>query len=287
MTDLLCFGEPLVEFNQRPDGIFVSGCGGDISNCAVAAKRSGISAGIMAAIGDDLFGDQLMAFWAREDVSYQGVVRMPNDLTGVYFVTHGAHGHAFTYRRAGSAASKVSMGLFDRSAFRDAKCFHFSAISQAISGEAMRATFDLCTAAKENGLLVSYDTNFRPQLWSLEEATDAMRRTVPLCDIVLPGLDDAMLLTGQNSKDAIADYFLDLGAKVVALTLGAHGAFIATPTQRCAIPGRKTSAVDATGAGDAFDGAFLAAFLSHGDPFEAGRAANLYAANSVASFGAT
>jgi 2-dehydro-3-deoxygluconokinase len=132
---------------------------------------------------------------------------------------------------------------------------------------------------------VSYDTNLRLKLWPLERARAVIHAAVACSDIVLPGLDDAALLTGHTEPDAIVDAYLDLGAGVVALTLGPDGTLVATPEERQHVPGRKVEAVDATGAGDTFDGAFLAR-LSKGDtPFEAARYANAAAALSTQGYG--
>ncbi len=94
-------------------------------------------------------------------------------------------------------------------------------------------------------------------------------------DVALPGLDDARQLTGVEAPDAIVDFYLRLGAKIVALTLGKEGALVATPARRERIASIKVEAVDATGAGDTFDGAFLAEYLNAGDPFAAGRFATV------------
>ena len=105
-------------------------------------------------------------------------------------------------------------------------------------------------------------------------------------DIALPGLDDARQLTGLSQPDAIADFYLRLGPKIVALTLGGDGALIATGRKRERIASIKVEALDATGAGDAFDGAFLAEYLAGGDPFKAGRFANVAAGLSTLGYGA-
>src|SRR5262245_51612997 len=105
--DLICLGEAMVEFNQdrdQPDR-YLAGFGGDTSNCAIAAARVGARSGYVTQIGDDVFGAQLQSLWQQEGVDVAGVRVLAGADTGVYFVTHGPQGHAFTYRRAGSAAS--------------------------------------------------------------------------------------------------------------------------------------------------------------------------------------
>ena len=106
------------------------------------------------------------------------------------------------------------------------------------------------------------------------------------CDIALPAGDDARQLTGLVDPEAIADFYLDLGASVVALTLGTNGTLVATPSERCHIRVRPMEAVDATAAGDTFDGAFLARIVLGDDPFQAARYANAAAALSTQGYGA-
>ena len=106
------------------------------------------------------------------------------------------------------------------------------------------------------------------------------------CHIALPGLEDARILTGLEAPEAIADFYLGLGSEIVVLTLGPEGALVATGGERRLIAGRKVAAVDATAAGDTFDGAFLAEYLRGADPFRAAAYANAAAALSTQGYGA-
>ena len=108
--DLVCLGEAMVEFNRSRDdaSLWRSGFGGDTSNCAIAAARFGARSGYITQLGDDVFGERLLQLWRDEHVDSAGVRVVSGGATGVYFVTHGAEGHQFTYRRAGSAASRMA-----------------------------------------------------------------------------------------------------------------------------------------------------------------------------------
>ena len=92
VADIICMGEPLVEFNETRPGLFQQGFGGDTSNCAVAAARQGARVGYLTAVGADAFGDRLLALWQEEGVDTGQVVRDSSHPTGHYFVTHGADG---------------------------------------------------------------------------------------------------------------------------------------------------------------------------------------------------
>jgi len=287
-SDILCFGEPLGEFNQTRPGepSYLFGFGGDTSNCAIAAARSGASVGVIGAVGDDTFGRDFFRLWQAEGIDTSAMRMVEGRQTGLYFVTHGPDGHEFSYRRAGSAAALVRLEDVPLDAIRQAKVLHVSGISQAISPNASDAVLAAIRAAKAAGVAVSYDTNLRLRLWPIERARDVTNAAMREADIALPGLDDARQLTGRDTPDAIADFYLEGGSRIVALTLGKEGALIATLDERRIVPSITVAAVDATGAGDCFDGAFLAEWLRTGDPFRAGRYACAAAAFSTTGYGA-
>jgi len=287
MPEIIAVGEALFELNQPKDGApFSPGYGGDTSNAMIAAARSGASTGYFTAIGADRFGQSLVELWRAEGVDASRVIVNGGAHTGIYFVTHGPDGHEFSYLRAGSAASRMTEADLPADYIGAARVLHVSGISQAISSSAADAIFAAIDIARRRKVAVSYDTNLRLKLWPLKRATAIIHEAMKSVDIALPGLDDARKLTGLEQPDAIADFYLRLGAGVVALTLGEDGALTATPRRRERVASINVEAVDATGAGDAFDGAFLAEFLRTGDPFQATRFANVAAALSTCGFGA-
>ena len=286
-VDIISLGEAMVEFNQTRSGTtYEAGFGGDTSNCAVAAARQGARVGYMSAVGSDAFGDLLINMWAEEGIDTESVNRNANAPTGIYFVTHSADGHHFTYYRKGSAASLMTPDQIPADAIRSARILHISAISQAISETACDAVFTAIKIAKEAGVTVSYDTNLRLALWPLERATAIINRTVELSDIILPGLEDAQALTGLADPDAIVDAYLSRGVGTVALTMGEQGALIATGSERRLLAPHQVDCIDATGAGDTFDGAFLARIAAGDEVFDAAVYANAAAALSTTGFGA-
>lgn len=285
-STILCMGEPLLEFNQQPDGRYLAGHGGDTSNCAIAAARQGAAVGYITHLGDDTFGRSFLDLWAAEGVSASGVTCRKDAPTGVYFVTHGVDGHEFSYFRAGSAASRMTPADLPVRLLQDCGILHVSGISQAISASAADAVFKAISIVKSAGGRISYDTNLRLKLWPLDRARAITHAGMAQADIALPGLEDAMQLTGLSDPEAIVDFYLDLGASIVALTLGENGTLVATHDQRRRIEGRKVKPLDATAAGDTFDGAFLARLISGDDPFDAARYGNAAAALSTKGYGA-
>ena len=287
MSDLLSIGEAMVELNQPGDGAaFVQGYGGDTSNAMIAAARLGADASYFTAIGADRFGQALAELWMREGVDASRIIVNGGAHTGLYFVTHGADGHQFSYMRAGSAASRIAESDLPVDRIRATKILHVSGISQAISSSAADAVFAAIDLTHEAGGLVSYDPNLRLKLWPLRRARAVIHEAMRACDIALPGLDDAEALALLRDPDAIADFYLTLGARVVVVKMGRGGALAATTSRRERIYPRQVKAVDATGAGDCFDGAFLTEFLRTDDPFAAARFANVAASLSTLGYGA-
>ena len=287
--DIVCLGEPLIEFNRPKEGdgrTWLQGFGGDSQNVAIAAARQGASTGYLTSVGQDWMGDAFLDLWRIEGVDASKVTRHPTAPTGVSFVTHSAAGHKFDYLRKNSAASLMTPDTLAGDYIAGARIFHLSAIGQAISDSA-RATCDVAIdIARKAGVKVSYDTNLRLRLWDLDVARTVVDATIARCDIALPSLDDSRQLTGLEEPEAVAAYYLDLGAPLVALKMGAEGSLIATRDRQTRIAPHKVEAVDATGAGDTFDGAFLTRLLAGDDAETAARYANVAAALSTTGYGA-
>lgn len=279
----------MIEFNRPRHGdgrTWLQGFGGDTSNAAIAAARQGASVGYLTSLGRDWMGDAFLDLWKAEGVDASRVARHPTAPTGVYFVTHGESGHTFDFLRKNSAASLMAPDDLARDYIAGARLLHLSAISQAISASARAACDAAIEVARAAGVRVSYDSNLRLRLWGLDSARAAIDATFARCDIALPSLDDSRQLTGLQSAEAIADFYLGLGPTIVALKMGADGVLVATPQRRIRVAPLRVEAVDATGAGDTFDGAFLARLLAGDDAETAARYANAAAALSTTGYGA-
>jgi len=284
--DILCLGEPMLEFNQQPDGNYLPGHGGDTSNVAIAAARQGAKTGYVTHIGADTFGNSFIDLWEKEGVDCSTVARSKAAHTGIYFVTHTEKGHEFSYFRAGSASSQMTPQDLPKAALQATKILHVSGISQAISATAADTVFEAISIVRKAGGRVSYDTNLRLKLWPIERARAVTHAAMAMCDIALPGLEDAVQLTGLEDPADIVQFYLDLGPEIVALTLGSKGTLVATRAEQQLIPVRQVDAVDATAAGDTFDGAFLCRLVEGDTPFEAARYANAAAALATLGYGA-
>lgn len=286
--DVAALGEAMLEFNQTTPGQpqYLQGFGGDTSNAVIAAARAGARTAYLTRLGQDTFGDELMALWQREGVDTSGIERDAQAHTGIYFVSHGAKGHEFSYLRAGSAASRMTPQWLPRALVRQSKIVHVSGISLAISPNARDTAFEAMAEARSAGALVSFDSNLRLKLWSLEDARAGITRAAASCDLFLPSVEDVTALSGLADPDAIIDWSHALGARQVVLKLGAEGAIASDGQRRERIAGHRVQAVDATGAGDCFCGNLLARIARGDSLFDAARYANAAAALAVQAFGA-
>ncbi|MYG42870.1 MAG: sugar kinase [Rhodobacteraceae bacterium] len=284
--DLICLGEPLVEFNQQPGGMFRIGIGGDVSNAAISAVRYGIKAGFISKVGADIFGSEIINKWKFEGVDYTNVEISPDEETGIYFVTHDESGHKFSYRRSNSAASNYPRSNLPQSEISKSKVFYASGINLAISELMKEATLEAMKIARDGLTSVAFDPNLRPALWPIEIAREVIHETMRYCDIALPSLEDAQHLTGLISPEEICGFYHDLGPKTVVLTLGKNGVYLSEEGNETQLPGHQVEAVDATGAGDCFNGAFLATWIQTGCFKRAAKKANFAAAQSTTHYGA-
>jgi 2-dehydro-3-deoxygluconokinase len=288
-SEILAIGEPMVEFNQTGQGegrLYLQGFGGDTSNAAIAAARQGAKVGYLSAVGDDRYGRMMRDLWTREGVDHMDVRTDAEAFTAVYFVDHDAQGHHFSFLRRGSAASRMRPQDLPRERIAGAAVLHLSGISAAISDSACDTCFAAIAIAREAGTQVSFDTNLRLKLWPIARARAVMRELIAQSDLCLPSLDDISAISGLSEPDALVDHCLELGARKVALKLGADGALVDDGKQRVRIAPHPCKPVDATGAGDTFGGSLLAR-LAAGDTLEAAaRYASVAAALSTQGYGA-
>jgi len=287
-VDIVALGEPLYEFSEvrgHPRQ-YLQGFGGDTMNAAIAAARQGVRVAYVTRLGNDEFGRQFLDLWREEGLDVTGVGTDADAHTAVYFIHYGAQGHVFSYLRTGSAASRMRPQHLPLELIRSARYFHTSAISQAISASACDTVFAAIEAAKAAKVAIAYDSNLRLRLWPLARAKAVITATVAAADYFLPSLDDVKAICGLEHAEAIVDWCHGLGAKHVALKLGAEGVLASDGNTRQRIAGHAVDCVDATGAGDCFAGCFLARLAQGDDFWHAVRYANAGAALTTTGYGA-
>jgi 2-dehydro-3-deoxygluconokinase len=289
--DVVALGEAMLEFNQTRAGEpqYLQGFGGDTSNAVIAAARAGAATAYLTRLGADAFGRALLKLWADEGVDTGAVQHDGHAPTGIYFVTHGAQGHEFSYLRAGSAASRMAPAWLEdgpRQVIEAAHYLHLSGISLAISASACDTAFEAMAIARAAGTQVTFDSNLRLKLWPLARARACTVQAIGLCDLFLPSLDDMTVLTGLSDPEAIVDWSHARGARQVVLKLGGDGVLVSDAGVHTRIPVRRVELRDATGAGDCFCGNLLARLALGDGLVQAARYANVAASLAVQGYGA-
>jgi 2-dehydro-3-deoxygluconokinase len=158
------------------------------------------------------------------------------------------------YFRKGSAASRLGTADNPRSYCAASRHLHLTGIYVAVAPSTRELVFELASDARAGGRTVSFDPNLRPTLWrSQGEMVDCLNRLAALSDWVLPGLAEGRLLTGRESPQDIAAFYLDRGARCVVVKLGPAGAYFAGHAGSGIAPGLAVErVVDTVGAGDGF-----------------------------------
>ena len=287
--DIVAIGEAMVEFNQTGGGHqrnYLQGFGGDTSNAVIAAARQGAKCAYFTKLGDDDFGRLCLDLWKTEGVDTSSVGIDASAHTGIYFVRHTPEGHSFSYMRANSAASKIQPADIPWQVIKNAKYLHVSGISQAISASATQSVHAAILLARLHGTQVAYDPNLRLRLWSLELAREVITQTIALCDIFLPSLDDVQLVSQLESPTDIIAWCHQAGAKTVVLKLSSQGSMVSDGRSCVAIDSFKVEPVDATGAGDCFDGSFLGRLAAGDDYVSAATWVSAAAALATTGYGA-
>ncbi len=300
--DVIGIGECMVEFHATEALASATtlqpGYGGDVLNALVAVRRLGGTSGFVTRVGDDPFGPALLAAWRGAGVDTSGVLGDAGE-NGIYFISVDPAGEReFTYRRAGSAASRLAPEDIDAAYIAQGHWLLLSGITQALSGSARAATLAAARVAGACGVRVAYDPNYRPRLWQaqggLAAARAAFDEIAALADLVLPShpadailLDDvAVADDGVAAARALARKFAQR-ARQVALKCGAHGCVLAGPGELTHVPAVAAARVrDTTGAGDCWNGSFLLQLRRGASAAGAAALANGHAAAKLAYRGA-
>ncbi len=197
MKRLVCFGEIMLRLstpgNQRflQARSFDATYGGAEANVAVAAAGFGLEARYVTKLPENLLGDAARNELRRFGVDTSCIAR-GGDRLGTYYLETGASMRPSNviYDRAGSAIACASPGDFDWDRILDgADWFHFTGITPALGGNMEAITLEACQKARDRGITVSCDVNYRKKLWSIEKATDVMSRLFDYVDVAINPAD--------------------------------------------------------------------------------------------------
>ncbi len=265
MADIIALGELLIDLTQggkdeNGNAKFTAYPGGAPANVAVAAARLGAEAAFVGKVGDDAFGRSLTETLRAEDVDTSALFvsdEVPTTLAIVSVDETGERDFSF-YRDPGADTQiTVEEALRAVSLNESGRIFHVGSLSMTTS-PAREACEEAVKAAKEKGMLISYDPNYRAALWDSEErAVEMMKKLLPYADILKVSDEEMVMLTGTIDFGEGSRALASLGIPLVMVTLGADGVYVRRGEDSAAVPGFSVSVADTNGAGDTFLGAML------------------------------
>ena len=256
------------------------------SNVAIGLARLGFQVGWISRLGADSFGSYVRRAIEAEGIDTSRVETDAQRSTGLMLKSRAAAGSdpLIEYYRRGSAASQLGLAQFDPAYLLRARHLHATGITAALSADACALVSRAMQLMRAHGRSVSFDPNLRPSLWpDVQTMRDTLNRLAREADWVLPGLAEGQLLTGCDTPEGIAGFYLVRGAKAVLVKLGAAGAYLRTADGEVhQSPGVTVPViVDTVGAGDAFAVGIVSARLE-GLPWPAAMArANWIAAQAL------
>ncbi|SDN83328.1 sugar kinase [Vreelandella arcis] len=293
--EILAFGEAMTMFVAEDPGElagvehFQRRIAGADTNVAIGLARLGFHVGWLSRVGNDSFGSFIRRALEAEGLDCRHLRTDPKHPTGLVFkelAQDGADPHV-EYVRRGSAASHLAPTDADGVDFSALRHLHATGIPPALSSSARELAETMFERARNAGASLSFDPNLRPSLWNSEaEMRDTLNALAARADWVLPGLAEGRLLTGRDSPEAIADFYLERGAQAVIIKLGPQGSYyrgnLGGKQADFTVPGVPVAeVVDTVGAGDGFAVGVISALLDGLSTREALQRGNLVGALAV------
>ncbi|KAK6913556.1 Carbohydrate kinase PfkB [Dillenia turbinata] len=275
---VVCFGEMLIDFVPTVSGLslaesaaFKKAPGGAPANVAVGISRLGGSSAFIGKVGEDEFGYMLSDILKENNVNNEGMRFDPGARTALAFVTLRKDGEReFMFYRNPSADMLLQPSELDFDLIKRAKIFHYGSIS-LITEPCKSAHIAAANAAKEAGVILSYDPNLRLPLWpSAESAREGILSIWDLADIIKISEEEISFLTqGEDPfDDAVVRKLFHPNLKLLLVTEGPYGCRYYTKVFNGRVDGLKVDAVDTTGAGDAFVAGILSQLASDIAPLQ-------------------
>ena len=263
MYKITALGEALIDFTPSSTSeagmrLFEQNPGGAPANALAVFAKFGEKAAFIGKVGNDMHGLFLKETMENAGIDTKGLVVADDVFTTLAFVSLNDKGEReFSFARKPGADTCLTEDEVNTDILKNTEIFHVGSLS--LTDEPSRsATFFALKKAKEFGKIISYDPNYRALLWECKEkAIEGMRSVLDYVDVMKLSDEETMLLTDIEEPQAAAKALLEKGISIVAVTLGADGAYICTKEGGALVPGFASNVADTTGAGDSFWGGFL------------------------------
>lgn len=240
------------------------GIGGAESNVAIGAARLGTSTAWVGRVGNDELGRLITRELSAEGVDVRCTIDDVHP-TALMLKSHRTSTLMnVSYYRRSSAGSRLCKDDIDPTLITNAAVLHVSAITPALSPGAREAVHFAISTAKEAGVIVSIDLNYRAALWSTEEAAGEFQYLASVSDVLFATVEEAGIAVEASNPEKAAERLSELGAGHVLIKQGAQGALSLQAQTFTAAPAFPVDAIDNIGAGDAFAAGYLAAMIRGG-----------------------
>ncbi len=286
---VLTLGETMALFDPAAEGppsigmSYTLRLAGAESNFAIAVARLGVAVRWISRVGDDAIGKLIIQTLAAEGVDVTFVIGEKSAGTGAFLKVRDRGRTRVQYFRGGSAASYLESGDVPDQALEGVRIIHLTGITLALSESASRLVSEVAGRARDRGITVTFDANYRPALWpNPPAARRAQERLLDCVDWYFCGEDEARVLSGSGEAEALDARIRSAGARRVAIRLGERGAFV----EGAIVPPPDLVTVrDEIGAGDAFDAGFVYGLLHGWEPPACARSGHVIAAHAVQGTG--
>jgi fructokinase len=269
MPDVICMGELLAEFVATQDDVslvdapgFIKAPGGAPANVAGALQRLGMPAGFAGKVGDDPFGLFLRRALEVEGVDTSCLLTDPQARTTAVFVTVWEDGRKdLCFYRNPGADMMLRPEEIGPSMFENARCFHYGSISfiDEPCAPAQRKALEI---ARQNGLMITYDPNYRPTLWpSVERAKDIIQDGFRYCHLAKISQEEWEVATGECDLQKGIRAVLKQGVELLVVSRGSQGSLVTNGDYSIEMPAYDIDVVETTGAGDGFMAAMITRLL--------------------------
>lgn len=283
----------MVELSQTDEGLLRKSFAGDVFNTLWYARNrldDSWTVRFSSAVGTDAVSGEMLAFIEHARIDTSAIQRLENKRPGLYMIHLDEGERSFSYWRESSAARALAA---DRkklvATINAASAIYFSGITLAILPEAdALSLIDCLKHARSQGKTIAFDSNIRPALWHSQEQ---MKRLINLAatvsTICLPSCDDEQIAFGETSCKAVLERYAEAGTDMIILKDGPDDVLVQSGREVSQFHTRHVAnPVDTTGAGDSFNGAFLAEFVQSADIAKSVQAGQACAAKVIQHHGA-
>lgn len=253
--DVFTIGELLVDMisNDYDDSFdcsqYTKLFGGSPANIAMNIKRLGGNSALSSAVGNDGLGDFLINHLKNNNIDTRYISKV-NNSTSMVLVSKSKTTPVPIFYRGADYNLQYDDNI--EYALKNCKIVHFSCwpISQKNSRKTIEKVIDM---AKENNILIGFDPNYHEMIWEKNHnGLEYIKNIISKVDIIKPSEVDAERIFGCDTPENQVKKFIDLGAKLVIMTLGKDGAIVTNGDETLTFKTFATEIVDTTGAGDAF-----------------------------------